>query len=90
MNLLLPQSIPNVTLHLGDFLPIPPMDDILMTKEATHQPNQYTVFYHHQHHKCSLTAPTTITEPSSVRQMLFCSLFKISVYSLLVMVHCTK
>lgn len=43
INLLLPHSIPYVTLHLGDLQPFLPINDVLMTKKATPQPNQCTV-----------------------------------------------
>lgn len=43
INLRLRHSIPYVTLHLSDLQSILPINEILMTKKATCQPNQFTV-----------------------------------------------
>lgn len=66
MNLLLPHSLPYVTLHLGDLQPFLPINDILMTKKATHQPNQFTVICHLPPRSALSTAPTKTIDPSSV------------------------
>lgn len=46
INILGPCSIPCVTLHLGELLPFLAINDILMTRKATLQPNQRTVICH--------------------------------------------
>lgn len=86
INLGPPRSVPYVTLHQGDLQPFLPINGILMTKKATHQPHQFTVICRFTTVKFSVYSGLTAARDS--HRPIFCSwdLF----YSQLVMVHCTK